>query len=312
VTEHFYKAFEDQHRGSRELIKSRLNVYLPFITPLRNYYENSQTIDLGCGRGEWLELLQDLGGFDAYGVDLDQGMLAVCEAQGLQYKHQDALTSLIELEDESQSIVTGFHIAEHIPFESLQTLVQQALRVLKPGGLLILETPNPENIVVGTAEFYMDPTHNQPIPPNLLAFVPSHYGFEKTKIVRLQEDQDLKHSDSIQLIDVLKGVSPDYAVVAQKKAPDDLASNYETVFAQDYGLNLEVLAEKYHQQEIQKLAQLTAALEVRFQAAEAKTQAAEAKTLAAQQHVQALLTSKSWQLTKPLRACLSFVQRLLK
>ena len=170
----FYRAFEDKFRGSRELIKSRLNAYISFILPFKELYENPQAIDLGCGRGEWLELLKEQG-FDAQGVDLDEGMLTACIERGLKVQLADALTVLRSLPNESQTIVSAFHLVEHIPFSDLQILIQEALRVLKPAGLLIMETPNPENIVVATNNFYLDPTHTRPIPPQLLSFLPEYY-----------------------------------------------------------------------------------------------------------------------------------------
>ena len=142
----FYRAFEDRHRGTRELIKSRLRIYLPFVEPLFSFYTSAESVDLGCGRGEWLELMQELG-FDVQGVDLDEGMLAACRERSFKVQIGDIISFLKKISDLSQVVVTGFHIAEHIPFSDLQVLVQEALRVLKPGGLLILETPNPENIV---------------------------------------------------------------------------------------------------------------------------------------------------------------------
>jgi len=303
----FYKKFEDKYRGSRETIKSRLRAYLPFIAPLKKHYPNSQTMDLGCGRGEWLELLTEQDAFDVHGVDLDAEMLAICEQNKLQYKLQDALTALKNLKDESQTLITAFHLVEHIPFEDLQELIQQAKRVLKPAGLLILETPNPENIVVGTSEFYMDPTHKQPIPPNLLAFIPDYYGFQQTKIIRLQEAPRL-YKDPIALIDVLKGVSPDYAVIAQKAGPKELTAKFSSQFAKEQGLTLEVLAEIFHQQEIKKAAQQMQRIEM----AEAKTQAAEAKTQAAEEKVAALLNSHSWRYTQPIRRLITVIKQILK
>jgi O-antigen chain-terminating methyltransferase len=171
MTNDFYRAFEDRHRGTRELIKSRLQVYVPFVEPLRSIYEDCKAVDLGCGRGEWLEILRE-NGFDAMGVDLDDGMLAACEDLGLPAERGEAIAHLRTIPDESLTVVSGFHIAEHIAFADLQILVQEALRVLRPAGLLILETPNPENIVVGTAGFYIDPTHQRPLPPLLLSFLP--------------------------------------------------------------------------------------------------------------------------------------------
>lgn len=166
----FYRAFEDRHRGSRELITSRLRVYLPFILPFKHNEEKPKALDLGCGRGEWLQLLKE-SSFDAFGVDLDKGMLKACKTLGRSTKRVDALAYLRDQPDRSINIVSGFHIAEHLPFEVLTSIVMESLRVLTPGGLLILETPNPENIIVGSKSFYMDPTHQKPIPPELLLFL---------------------------------------------------------------------------------------------------------------------------------------------
>lgn len=246
MSEGFYRAFEELHRGTRELIKLRLRVYLPFIEPLRALYEPANAVDLGCGRGEWLELLQE-SGFDAQGIDLDDGMLAASRALGLNVQMRDAIGFLKELPDASQVVISGFHIAEHISFSDLQVLVQEAFRVLKPAGLLILETPNPENIVVGTANFYLDPTHMRPIPPQLLSFLPEYYGFEKVKILRLQEPAGLVNSNVPTLLDVLGGVSPDYSIVAQKAAVSEHMDLFTTVFEKNYGLTLEVLAQRYEE-----------------------------------------------------------------
>ena len=293
----FYRAFEDRHRGPRELIKARQRVYLPFIEPLRSIYRDAKAIDLGCGRGEWLELLQDAG-FDARGVDLDDNMLAACRELGLNAAAADALAALKALPDESQLVVSGFHIAEHIQFSDLQTLVQEALRVLKPAGLLILETPNPENMVVGTVNFYLDPTHQKPIPPELLSFLPEYYGFAKVKVVRLQEDKALSGKAWISLLDVLAGVSPDYAVISQKSADASLLSLTKDAFAQDYGLTLDSLAKRFDQQ-TEKVAQVQA------QNQQAQDRAAQAQAMLIQ-----VTNSRSWRITAPLRwLATRFMQR---
>ena len=245
MNDDFYRAFEDRYRGSRELIKSRLRVYLAFVMPLKALYEDCVAVDLGCGRGEWLELMDEVG-IDARGVDLDEGMLAACVERGLTAEQREALAYLRALPDASVAVVSGFHVAEHIPFEALQQLVQQALRVLRPAGLLILETPNPENVHVGSSSFYLDPTHQRPIPPSLLSFLPEHYGFTRAKVVRLQERPGLMDADGVGLSEVLLGVSPDYSVVAQKgsETPADLA-RFDEVFATEFGVDLDTLATKY-------------------------------------------------------------------
>lgn len=242
----FYRAFEDRYRGSRELIKQRLRAYEPFFAPLRTLQDPPAALDLGCGRGEWLELLGEQG-FRAHGVDLDDGMLAACRERGLDVELGDAIACLRALPDNSLAVVSAFHLVEHIPFELLQTLVAETRRVLLPGGLLIMETPNPENLVVGASSFYLDPTHLRPIPPQLLAFVTEFGGFGRHKVVRLQEEAGLRGDTPIALINVLDGVSPDYAVVAQKDGAAAVLAPFETAFDAGYGLALGQLAQRFEQ-----------------------------------------------------------------
>lgn len=109
----------------------------------------------------------------------------------------------------------------------------RTLRVLKLGGLLILETSNPKNVDVGICSFYMGPTHNHPLPPPLLEFLPIHYGFDRAIIARLQEKETFKSPDAaVNLIDVLKGVNLDYSIIAQKTAPADIPERFEALFTQ--------------------------------------------------------------------------------
>ena len=246
MSSEFYRAFEDEFRGGRELIKSRLAQYLHFLDPLKRTDPDVTAVDLGCGRGEWLELMGEHG-IAARGIDLDDGMLAACRERNFDVETGDAIVFLKSLPDESVSLVSAFHLVEHIPFNELKQLVEESLRVLKPAGLLILETPNPENLIVGTASFYFDPSHEKPIPSQLLNFLPKHYGFSRTKIVRLQEPSDIESKD-LNLLDVFVGVSPDYAVVAQKAAPEVELALFDCAFEREYGVSLEKLAMTYSKQ----------------------------------------------------------------
>lgn len=243
----FYRTFEDRHRGPREIVKARLESYLPFLAPWAKIQKNSRTLDLGCGRGEWLELLGE-NGFKAKGVDLDQGMLDDCKANNLHAVRKDALTAIKAAPDNSLSIVSGFHIAEHIPFEVLQEIVRESLRALKPSGLLILETPNPENLSVGTHTFYTDPTHNRPLPPELLQFAADFAGFERTKILRLNESSDIHGAKEISLDNIIRDVSPDCAIVAQKTGSKEHLDLFNDAFSRDYGISLEQLTHRYQDQ----------------------------------------------------------------
>lgn len=240
----FYRAFEDRNRGPRELIKSRLLAYLPFIKPIKPVDKGMDAIDLGCGRGEWLELLGEHG-FKALGIDLNEGMLAGCHLQKLNVQQGNALDVLEATPSESVSIVSAFHMVEHLPFDAVRLLVREALRVLRPGGLLILETPNPENIEVASSLFYLDPSHIKPIPAELLRFTVEYTGFARNTVVRLQEPQGILTEPKVDLIQVFTSVSPDYAIVAQKKAEPGQLALFDAAFAAQYGINFHALAGRY-------------------------------------------------------------------
>ncbi len=183
---------------------------------------------------------------------------------------------------------------------------------------MILETPNPENLVVGTSTFYLDPTHHRPIPPQLLAFLPEYFGFKHIKILRLQESPELAKATEVTFLSVLSGVSPDYAVIAQKEGPDEIFAALQSAFDTEYGLNLETLAHRYQQQAEARAtaaeqhaaeaeARATAAeqhaaeAEARATAAEQRTAEAENRAIQAEARVNDLLNSTSWRITAPLR-----------
>ena len=324
MSDGFYRAFENRFRGSRELIKDRLRVYLPFLEPLRAFYPDLSVIDLGCGRGEWLELLREKH-IQGRGVDLDERMLDACQALGLAARRADAIETLKALPDESQVVVSGFHIAEHLPFDWLQTLVGESLRVLKPGGLLLLETPNPENIVVSTVSFHLDPTHRSPIPPQLLSFLAEHLGFSRVKTLRLQESKETAEREFPTLGDVFNGASPDYALLAQKHSDDEIFNAIDEVAGLDYGVSLASLLSRYDNASGAKFQRLeSAARQAEQQAAQAtesalratekalhaagnaqqaaeSAQQAAVRAALAESQIRAVLASRSWRLTRPLR-----------
>ena len=242
----FYRAFEERYRGSRELIKSRLEAYSPFVAPLAALYPGAAAIDLGCGRGEWLELMTEKG-FASSGVDLDEGMLAACRERGLNVETADALTSLRSHADASVALVSAFHLVEHLPFDEVQSLIAEAHRVLLPGGLLIMETPNPENLIVGTRSFYLDPSHVKPIPPLLLDFMVEYAAFPRHTVVRLHGAESEQDKQGPGLRDVFENVSADYGIVAQKAGDQALTALFDVPFAASYGVTLEEMAARFDQ-----------------------------------------------------------------
>jgi SAM-dependent methyltransferase len=184
TTDNFYVAFENQFRGSREMIKERLTFYLPIIQETKARTGDGTALDLGCGRGEWLELLKE-NAFDGRGVDLNSGMVEECRSRGLEVECVDANAYLRALPSGSLSLITGFHIVEHLPFAALLDLLLQSFRVLRAEGRAIFETPNPECLQVTNYRFFLDPTHRNPIPQELLCFIARYAGFGDARVERL-------------------------------------------------------------------------------------------------------------------------------
>jgi len=140
-------------------------------------------LDLGCGRGEWLQLLKEEN-IPAIGVDFNTAMIQCCTDAGLEAYVGDALQYLAALPANSLGGLTAFHIIEHLPLDVFIRLIDEARRVVRPGGVVLFETPNPENLIVGACNFYIDPTHRNPLPPALVAFLLKARGFERVEIDR--------------------------------------------------------------------------------------------------------------------------------
>lgn len=210
-----YAALEDRFRGRRDEIKERFKVYLPYVK------DRAPVVDLGCGRGEWLEILSE-GGIEASGVDTNLIQLEQCRARDLNVSEEDFLTYLQRLDDASIGAITGFHIVEHVPLKTLVTLLNEALRVLRPGGVVIFETPNPENVLVGSNYFYMDPTHRNPLPRELLEFLLESRGFEAIELLNLHPWESARVAGESELTERFNTYfygPMDYAIVGRKARP---------------------------------------------------------------------------------------------
>ena len=240
----FYKAFEDKYRGSAQEINERLEFYAPFLDRLAALFSGDACLDLGSGRGEWLTILKRFG-FDARGSDLNKDMVQMCQSAGLNVELKDVIESLKHCADNSLALVSAFHLVEHLSGDTLESLISEAHRTLKPGGLLIMETPNPENFSVGAFKFYMDPTHLRPVHPLFLRFLAEHLGFTSATIVRLQEWKRLHTQKDIGLFDVLWGSSADYAVIAQKSTDKFQDEGLAKLFATEFGISSEAISQRY-------------------------------------------------------------------
>ena len=211
----FYAAFEDQFRGDSEEVRRRLEVYIPF---LKDAQISEDVLDLGCGRGEWLQLL-DRESIEGKGVDRNRIFVDQCRRAGFHVVEADASEYLWGLADSSLNCVTAFHLVEHLPFDDLIGLLGEVFRVLRPGGLAILETPNPENLIVGSCNFYTDPTHRNPIPNQTLKFFLESRGFTTVKVLKLRPWDEAKIEGDGELIRRFNEFfcsAPDYGVIAAK------------------------------------------------------------------------------------------------
>jgi len=217
----FYFAFEEHFRGSREEINRRLEVYLPRLREAQIAPGDSLILDLGCGRGEWLELLRD-NGYRARGIDLNRVVIEQCQSRGLEVLEGDVIAYLQSMPDDSVAVITGFHIIEHLPFEILVKLLNEAFRVLRHRGLVIFETPNPANVLVGSCNFYFDPTHRNPLPSLMTQFLVQYCGFAEVEILNLNPSDGFKADEGNELDELSKQFNQyfygpmDYAVIGYK------------------------------------------------------------------------------------------------
>lgn len=185
-----YVAFEEKFRGAPELIRERALPYVDIMRADGAGTVDAPILDLGCGRGDWLDILREHG-MTARGVDSNAVFVQMCAERGLDVILGDVMQVLRATPDASLGGITGIHIVEHLPFDVLIELLDESLRVLRPGGVLALETPNPENICVGSHLFYLDPTHRNPLPPVTLQWMTAARGFEDARIERWTIGRDL-------------------------------------------------------------------------------------------------------------------------
>jgi len=183
--DNLYGAFVEAFRGPRDVVKERLRGYLADIAAVDSALP---VLDVGCGRGELLELLAEAGA-TAYGVETNPYFVETGCQRGLDVRLAGAIEHLEGVKEHSLRAVSAIQVAESLGIDELIAMLDLAVRAIEPGGLVIVETPNPGNLVVGASSFYLDPRHRQPIPPELLAFVVGSRGFTDVE-VRFLEPPD--------------------------------------------------------------------------------------------------------------------------
>ncbi len=220
-----YSDFEDAFRGSKEIIRRRVAPYLDWVQEGGEIGVDAPILDIGCGRGEWIELAREHG-MQVRGIDLNRTFVESCREIGLDVIEGDAIRVLRTMPDGSVGAVTSMHLVEHLPFEVLIQLLDEAFRVLRPGGVIALETPNPENLSVSSHWFFLDPTHRNPLPPVTLAWLVRQRGFVDPRIERLTTARDLgappllptelPGAASVNVLLERLGAAADYSIVARK------------------------------------------------------------------------------------------------
>ena len=217
LLETFYYRLEERYRGADDEIKQRLLIYRnDFRAARERVGVAGPVVDIGCGRGELLEVLGE-DGFQAVGVDSNDIQLDAARRRGAVVVHADAFDYLSGLDDESVLAVTGIHVVEHIAFPDLVGLMRQVFRVLRKGGVALFETPNPRNLIVGATTFHLDPTHIRQLPPEVMKVLLETVGFDEIEIRPLHPSDTLDYMVKIQNLDphvaMLLYGPQDYAVI---------------------------------------------------------------------------------------------------
>ena len=173
-----YGRFAERYRGSEEYVKAGQQFYKTHFQGCRG------VLDLGCGRGEFLELMRDLD-VPAHGIDLNAESIAVCRSKGLDAETADLFEHLRGLAESSLDGIFCSQVVEHLPPERLPEAVKLAASRLVRGGVFAIETPNPECLAIFATHFYLDPTHARPVPHPLLAFYMEESGLGAIEVHKL-------------------------------------------------------------------------------------------------------------------------------
>lgn len=218
----FYAALERRFRPTSDDVRSRFTGYQDLFEQMMK--TSLPFIDLGCGRGEFLVLLRE-NGVSAVGVDSDPSAIDRCVRSGLNIQQTDLFSFLKTADDNSVSGISLIHVIEHFAVDDALAILRHCRRVIEPDGVLIVETPNPKNLRVGASNFWLDPTHVRPYPPELLIFMVEFVGFPKPEIRFFRSNEGLYSNDlrdegsKVAMDAILAAIDGplDYAVVSRAR-----------------------------------------------------------------------------------------------
>lgn len=175
-----YRRLEDALRGSEAEVRADVAHYVRLAA------DHQPALDVGCGRGEFLASCRDAG-IEARGVDLNERSVADLKARGFDVALAGIPECFGSIGDGSLGSILAMHVVEHLPVEALFALFREAKRALKPGGLLMIETPNAESIAVSASDFWRDPTHLAPRHVAALTVLAREHGFEIDEVRAVHE-----------------------------------------------------------------------------------------------------------------------------
>jgi 2-polyprenyl-3-methyl-5-hydroxy-6-metoxy-1,4-benzoquinol methylase len=173
-----YTRFAERFRGTEEHVKATQQIYNPYFAGLQN------VLDVGCGRGEFLQSMREAG-VAARGIDMSPESVALCRQKGLSAEVADLFAYLNGLPEGDLDGIFCSQVVEHLPPLRLPELLQLAVSRLARGGVIAIETPNPECLAIFATYFYLDPTHTRPIPHPLLVFYLQEFGVGNIEVKRL-------------------------------------------------------------------------------------------------------------------------------
>jgi SAM-dependent methyltransferase len=195
--------FEDIFRGPEPVVRERMRAYLPLLE------QHERVVEIGCGRGELLDLLGQAG-IPAVGVDIDGAMVRRCRAKGLAVEQQDGLAYLREQPDASLPAIIAVQVVEHLSYEELMSFLELSRTKLRPEGQLIFETVNPHSLPAFKT-FWTDLTHQRPIFPEVAVALCWLLDFDQASVFFPNGSGDMEQDLTSQ---------GEYAVVATRRSDD--------------------------------------------------------------------------------------------
>ena len=215
-----YFEFENSFRGSREEIKNKLSIYDGLLEYFSSQKDRPTVLDIGCGRGEWLELCLQKGCI-ATGIESNSSMVDECRSNNLSVLEGDAIDLLKNISDQSMSIISAFHLIEHLSYDDIFYLFKECKRIIKNDGVCIFETPSIDNLIVSTNRFYTDPTHVTPINLENIKFNLMYQGFYEVKHYYINGGP-LEKVSNFTVTRILNGTAQDLLLLALPTANSSL------------------------------------------------------------------------------------------